>query len=167
MSGHTPGPWRVALATTLLIACAEAPDQENVVIRDETVARLSRQLAQQDSYDDAFIAFRLLAREAGQKGLEAIMALDRAGTMNETVWRAVRAGDRDVVGVCLQLPDFTACVQNAARRELLGIPNGIVGTFQISCRDLARVREAFRPEEFKRMVQGCAEAGDTAPERQD
>ena len=145
----------VALAI-LLIGCVEA-EQEDVA-KDETVARLSRQLAQQDNYRDAFRALRLLV-QAGQKGIDAIMVLDRAGTMNETVWRAVRRGTTEEV--CPQLPDFTACVQNAARRGL-GIDGP--GTFQVSCRDLPQIREAVRPEEFQRMVQGCAEAGDTIPE---
>lgn len=143
----------------LLIACVEA-DQDNVV-QDETVAWLSRQLAQQDSNLDAFRALQLLV-QAGQKGIDAIMVLDRAGTVNDRVWRAVRRGTTE--NVCPQLPDFTACVQNAARREL-GIPDG-PGTLQVGCRDLAQMREAFLPEEFQRMMQGCAEGGDTVPELQ-
>lgn len=148
-----------ALAMMFLIACVEVDQESPVVVKDETVAHLSRQLAQQDSDLDAFRALRLLV-QAGQKGIDAIMVLDRAGTMNESVWRAVRRGTTGS-DVCPQLPDFTACVQNAARREL-GIPEG-PGTLQISCRDLPQMRDAFLPEEFQGMMHDCAEADDTVP----
>ena len=143
---------KVILAFALL-GCENAPDpaDQDIVVKDETVARLSRQLGQQDNFDDAHRAFRLLV-QAGQKGIDVIMALDSAGAMNENVWRGVRRGlltDE----VCPQLPEFTACVQNAARREL-GIPDGI-GTLQFSCRDLPRIRGAFRPEELEGLAAGC------------
>lgn len=137
-----------------LVGCENAPDPEvqDIVVKDETVARLSHQLSQQDNSEDAHRAFRLLA-QAGRKGIDAIMALDRAGAMNEDVWRDVRQGfvvDPDEF--CPQLPEFTACVQNAVRR-VLGIDGN--GTFQISCRDSLQVRDAFRPAEYAALVENC------------
>lgn len=81
---------RLILALAL-IGCENAPGPEvqDIVVNDETVARLSHQLSQQDNSEDAHRAFRLLA-QLGQKGIDAIMALDRAGAMNEDVWRDVR-----------------------------------------------------------------------------
>ena len=135
---------RLILACALL-ACENTPDpaDQDLVVKDETVARLSHRLSQQDNFDDAHRAFRLLM-QAGQKGIDVIMALDSAGAMNENVWRGVRQGLWLTDEVCPQLPEFTACVQNAVRREL-GISDGI-GTLQFSCRDLPRIRGAFRPE---------------------
>lgn len=58
----------VALAVMFPIACVEV-DQDNVV-KDQTVARLSHLLAQQDSNQDAFRAFRLLV-QVGEIGTDA------------------------------------------------------------------------------------------------
>ena len=91
--------------------------------------------------------------QAGQKGIDVIMALDSAGAMNENVWRGVRQGLWLTDEACPQLPGFTACVQNACRRKL-GIPDGI-GTLQFSCPDLPRIREAFRPEELEAFAARC------------
>lgn len=137
-----------------LLGCENAPDpaDQDIVVKDETVARLSRQLRQQDNSRDARRAFRLLM-QAGQKGFDVIMALDSAGAMNERVWRGVRQGLWLTDEVCPQLPEFTACVQNAVRREL-GIPDGI-GTLQFICRDLPRIRGAFRPEELEAFAARC------------
>lgn len=145
---------RKLILAFVLLGCENAPDSpdENIVLRDETVARLSHQLSQQDNSEDAHRAFRLLA-QAGQKGIDAIMALDRAGAMNEDFWRDVRQGVLvDTDEFCPQLPEFTACVQNAVRREL-GIDGH--GTIMISCRDSSRYRDAFRPEEYEELVESC------------
>ena len=145
---------RLILAFALL-GCENAPDPEvqDIVVKDETVALLSHQLSQQDSFDDAHRAFRLLM-QAGQKGIDVIMALDSAGAMNEKLWRDVRQSFVvDADEFCPQLPEFTACVQNAVRRKL-GIPDGI-GKFQFSCPDLPRIRGAFRPEELAGLASRC------------
>lgn len=143
---------RKLILAFVLLGCENAPDppDENIVLKDETVARLSHQLSQQDNSEDAHRAFRLLA-QAGQKGIDAIMALDRAGAMNEDVWRDVRQGF--VVEFCPQLPELTACVQNAVRREL-GV-DGMDGLLQISCRDSSRYRDALRAEEYEELVESC------------
>ena len=147
------GAMRKLILAFALLGCENAPDpaDQDIVVKDETVARLSRQLGQQDNVDDARRAFRLLV-QAGQKGIDVIMALDSAGAMNERVWRGVRRGSRLTDEVCPQLPEFTACVQNACRRKL-GITGH--GTFQFSCRDLPRIRGAFRPEELEGFAAQC------------
>ena len=147
------GAMRKLILAFALLGCENAPDpaDQDIVVKDETVARLSRQLRQQDSFDDAHRAFRLLV-QAGQKGIDAIMALDSAGAMNEGVWGGVRQGLWLTDEVCPQLPGFTACAQNACRRKL-GITG--IGTFQFSCRDLPRMRGAFRPEELEGFAAGC------------
>ena len=145
---------RKLLLAFALAGCGTAPDpaDQDIVVKDETMARLSHQLSQQENSEDAHRAFRLLV-QAGQKGTDAIMALDRAGAMNEDVWRDVRQGFVvDTDEFCPQLPAFTACVQNAVRREL-GVDGQ--GLFQFSCRDSSQVRDAFRPEEYKAIVESC------------
>ena len=67
------------------------------------------------------------------------MALERADTVNDYVRRAIRWGSDGTNEVCPSVPDFTPCVQN----EIFGNP---VGTIQLTCRDLPRIREAFPPE---------------------
>ncbi|MYC53043.1 MAG: hypothetical protein F4X47_12075 [Gammaproteobacteria bacterium] len=107
-----------------LAGCENAPDPEvqDIGVKDETVARLSPQLSQQDNSEDAHRAFRFLA-QAGQKGIDAIMALDRAGAMNEDVWRDVRQGFVvDTDEFCPQLPEFTACVQEDGYRWNRNVP---------------------------------------------
>ncbi len=145
---------RKLILAFVLLGCENAPDpaDQDIVVKDETVARLSRQLRQQDNFDDAYRAFRLLM-QAGQKGIDVIMALDSAGAMNENVWRGVRQGLWLTDEVCPQLPEFTACVQNACRRKL-GISD-VIGTLQFSCPDLPLIRGAFRPEEFEGLAAGC------------
>jgi hypothetical protein len=148
------GAMRKLILAFALLGCENAPDpaDQDIVVKDETVAHLSRQLRQQDNFDDAYRAFRLLM-QAGQKGIDVIMALDSAGTMNENVWHGVRQGLWLTDEVCPHLPGFTACVQNACRRKL-GISDGI-GTLQVSCWDLPLIRGAFRPEELEGFAAEC------------
>ncbi len=105
---------------------------------------LSRLVAQQDDDVAAMTAIEIMAR-AGEEGADAIMALERAGTVNDWVWHAIRWGTHGTNEVCPHVPDFTPCVHNV----ILGNP---VGTMQISCRDLPRIRGAFPPEEYEEMV---------------
>ncbi|MXW55653.1 MAG: hypothetical protein F4Z33_01745 [Gemmatimonadales bacterium] len=105
---------------------------------------LSRLVAQQDDNVAAMTAIEIMA-QAGPQGADAIMALERAGTVNDWVWHAIRWGTHGTNEVCPHAPDFTPCVHNV----ILGNP---VGTMQIGCRDLPRIREAFPPEEYQEMV---------------
>jgi hypothetical protein len=111
---------------------------------DQAVPYLSRLTAQQDDDAAAMTAIEVMA-EAGQAGADAIMALERAGTVNDYVWRAIRWGSDGTNEVCPHVPEFTPCVHN----EILGNP---VGTMQLSCRDLPRMREAFDPREYQDMM---------------
>ncbi|MDE0073474.1 MAG: hypothetical protein OXR82_05445 [Gammaproteobacteria bacterium] len=145
---------RRLMLVVALAGCEDAPDLDpERAVSDETVARLSRDLSQQERFLDADRALWLLA-QAGQKGADAIMSLDRAGTVNEDVYRLVRTGGSEIEELCAQVPEFTACKQFACRRELgwLGI-----GTMQFSCRDFYRIRCAFRPEELAGAFEGCRE----------
>ena len=58
---------RKLLLAFALAGCGNAPDpaDQDIVVKDETVARLSHQLAQQENSEDAHRAFRLLV-QAGQ-----------------------------------------------------------------------------------------------------
>lgn len=105
---------------------------------------LSRIVAQQDDDVGAMVAIEIMAR-SGQEGADAIMALERAGTVNDYVWRAIRWGSDGTNEVCPSVPEFTPCVQS----EILGNP---VGTIQLNCSDLPRIRGAFPPEEYQEMV---------------
>lgn len=101
---------------------------------------LSRLVAQQDDDVGAMTAIEIMA-QAREAGADALLALDRAGTVNDYVWDAIRWGTDGKDEVCPHVPDFTPCVQN----EILGNP---VGTIQLTCRDLPRVQDAFRPDEY-------------------
>lgn len=84
--------------------------------------------------------------QAGQVGADAILAFEREGTVNDYVWRSIRWGRSGTDEVCPHVPTFTPCVQNV----ILGSPRG--GTYQVSCRDLPRIREAFPPDEYDDML---------------
>lgn len=111
---------------------------------DQALPYLSRLVAQQDDDVAAMTAIEVMA-EAGQVGADAVMALERAGTVNDYVWRAIRWGSHGTNEVCPHVPEFTPCVDN----KILGNPGG---TMQLTCRDLPRVREAFDPREYQDMM---------------
>ena len=113
---------------------------------------LSRLLAQQDDGVAAMIAIEIMA-QAGQVGADAILALEREGTINDYVWRSIRWGRDGTDEVCPHVPEFTPCVHN----KILGNP---VGTMQISCRDLPKIREAFEPGEYEDMFRRLCGADD-------
>ena len=113
---------------------------------ERSLPYLSRIVAQQDDDVGAMVAIEIMAR-SGQEGADAIMALERAGTVNDWVWHAIRWGGRGTNEVCPSVPEFTPCIHN----EILGDPQG--GLLQFSCHDLPRIREALTPEEYREMVQ--------------
>ncbi len=126
-------------ASVVLMRYAERPPEK-------ALPYLSRIVAQPDDDVGAMTAIEIMA-QAGQAGAAAIIALERAETVNDYVQRAIRGGSAGVDEVCPHVPTFTPCVQNA----ILGSPRG-TGTLQITCRDLPRFREAFPPEDYADML---------------
>jgi len=127
-------------ASVVLTSYAERP-------AERALPYLSRVVAQQDDDVGAMTAIEIMAA-TGPRGADAILELEDAGTVNDYVWQAIRAGSAGTDEVCPHVPTFTPCVQN----EILGSPRG-TGTLQISCRDLPSVREAFPPDEYEAMFQ--------------
>lgn len=120
---------------------------------DQALPYLSRLTAQQEDNVAALTAFETMLK-FGQGGADAIMALERAGTVNDFLWHSVRMGGVRVDEMCPLIPDFTPCVHNA----ILGNPNG--GTLQIGCDDLPQIRDAFTSEEYADLVRSLCGRND-------